>query len=347
MYYRTCLVLLVNNTRQNNTVIKIDREKKVEQIYAKLIKTLPAPGDTFKKCYHCSEQVRVTHPSMLQRGMHITMPGKKLMWLTDLIKKEIPDFPFIYKHHAIITEVGEVNGQTVKLTLIHANNEEPHVSKRTETIDLKKEYLWIVKYKRKTLDNEAIAKAAEKQFEKKAPGKYHVLKRNCEHFATSCTLGEDQSVQVENLLSAVGGPLPGLIPGCQGLFRIITTVLDEIATGLFGSVAFAGIVLSVAGLANVLYTILMTVGYRKMEKENKLCPCCFKRKILELWMNLAVFIPTSALTFVLCNVAVPLATLPGIGISIVVILLTLLTQWGMSRIIRAICSPFDIEGSPV
>ncbi|XP_052783805.1 uncharacterized protein LOC128219809 [Mya arenaria] len=326
----------------------IEDAASIEAAIQRIEQTLPAEASQHGTCYHCSEEKRVTDTSMLKRGQHITTPGGK----TRKIRSRVPKFPFLYKHHAIITKVDVEDEHRVRLGTIHVNNKERHVTEKDVCYDLREDYVWIVNYKRVQRTYEDVAQAAEKQLANAEPNRYNAFKRNCEHFASCCVLGRDHSLQVDSIFSRAtqtANKLQG--PGGRLIARIVakftSEFLDEIALGVTASKCISGIVLGGTAVVTLLYSIVMTMYYRDLHKSSEMCPCCLRRKVLEVWLGFAVFASTSAATFCMLNLAIPLATVVTSGLTVVVILLSLYTQWEMPKIVRAIYSPFDIEGKRV
>ncbi|XP_052790471.1 uncharacterized protein LOC128224595 [Mya arenaria] len=338
---------------QPESELDIKNAESIGKAFQSLEETLPAQTSEQGTCYHCSEETKVINTSMLKRGQHITVPGEKTLEITNKIRTVIPNFPFLYKHHAIIAKVNDENRYKVRLEIIQVDKSDTHhVTKDEVYYDLRYDDIWIVNYLRVQRSSEEVAQAAEKAFDDGVPCRYQLFTRNCEHFATSCVLGREHSLQVEEIFNTAERFANNLqVPGGRLVAKIVAKVisefLDEIALGVTASKYIAGIVLGMTSVATLLYSVAMTMYYRKLYENSDMCPCCFRRKVTEVWLCFAVFASTSAVTFCMLNLAVPLATVVTSGFTVVVILLSLYTQWKMPKILQAISSPFKIIGKQV
>ncbi|KAL3883731.1 hypothetical protein ACJMK2_029966 [Sinanodonta woodiana] len=147
-----------------------------------------------RSCLHCCINIRVENMHMLQMGQHITFPGRRGL---KHINKKGTQMKW-YMHHAIIKAVKIQSDFSADLVLIHfwMTNEDKKctVTETTDSYNLSTDEIYIRKYQQIRYDPAEVVRRAESQLGNES--KYNIFTYNCEHLATWCVAGEEESKQV-------------------------------------------------------------------------------------------------------------------------------------------------------
>lgn len=349
-----------NESEHYETAPCNETAKTEDEAYSALERALDKLEEKPKFCTSCSTQSRVTKVSSLEKGQHISMPGKHLTKYVKAQRKLVK----LYDHHAIIKEIKRKNGSSVTMVLIHFTYIEGNIGvyEETKDFDLSETELYIVKYvSRRYSADEIIARAesvcklpkseqsvhkAESQSGQQKSDKfkrYNPLIGNCEHFATWCVAGDSECFQIQSLRKKIANSLTVLFGAgskiTKGILRLLFISSDEIARGF--SRVLPECVLGGAAAVYLLYCIVITTLHVKDYFKGQMCKSCLKGKLLDLWLTFGAFGLTSVITFLIMNFAMPLLA-PGVGIplTILLILLSVAFQMSVPRLRKAFSSPF-------
>ncbi|XP_053390763.1 uncharacterized protein LOC128553613 [Mercenaria mercenaria] len=303
-------------------------------------------------CANCSKPRRVENVSCLKKGQHIRLPGQHLKF--NFGRKLIN----VYEHHAIVKRVNKIFENSVEIVLIHFSKENNKISinEATTTYNLENDEIDIIDYERPRYDPEKIVQRAESMLPTHADGEetkhfrsYNFVCCNCEHFASWCVVGDGESFQAKSALktSADGlSKLAGVGSKCwRFIKRFMYNASDEIAAGSGIGLNLPGVVLGATAFIYLIYTVFMTVKYRLKYSRRQLCKVCFWREISTLWTSFGAFCVTSGISYILVHFLLPLLspTPVGIPLLLVLVVLSLTLQWGITKVVKALRSPYACD----
>ncbi|KAL3883599.1 hypothetical protein ACJMK2_029922 [Sinanodonta woodiana] len=306
-----------------------------------------------RSCANCSKEKRVEDMSYLQRGQHISVNGDHFKTYVKSMDKQVS----IYKHHAIVKEVTKRSRHTAEVVCIHFSRDKEDqkikVMEDKVIFDLEKDELYVTEYQHPRYTPDVIVQRAESILRQNKDTilfkGYSILTKNCEHFATWCVVGKEESLQACNFLHDSISAVTNLFGAGSKLTRLILQVLynstDEVASVITAATAVPIVVLGGFSVAYLIYCIIRTVYLIKQYRTKKeICWSCLKGNLLDLWLQFGVFGVTSAVSFVIFHFALP-AIAPGIGIPIAILLGLLSTALilAVPRIRRALQSPFQCD----
>ncbi|KAL4228565.1 hypothetical protein ACF0H5_011615 [Mactra antiquata] len=242
------------------------------------------------KCISCTRRERVCKWEDVSKGSHIIMKGENFM-LNVGGKQMSP-----YTHHAIVKEVVhiDINSSSASVKLIHFFST-PYdmtlrVQETTELLDLHYHQVYILRYRHQTHSPERIVERAESILVTNATVKYYLFSCNCEHFCNWCSVGQEESFQVETLESLVRsmsmevGSLLGKLLRILLQFAVVSVEdLSAVAARTVCAVPWG--VLSVFAL---IYLLLTAWKHHKLDEKQKrgiICSACCLRRKQELWMT--------------------------------------------------------------
>ena len=114
------------------------------------------------KCTFCTTLVRVEHFSDLKPGDHICMGGQRIM--VNVKKHQLS----LYKHHAIVKDIEQVDNSSALLTMVHftptVNDSDILVRETKDKKDLHYDEIYLVRYRHGTHPVDVILKRAESFF---------------------------------------------------------------------------------------------------------------------------------------------------------------------------------------
>lgn len=335
----------VNVTEHDNRDVR-DEDEACETLN-EAIKNLPGPP--VRSCGSCTKAERIEDVHVFSKGQHISMPGE----MGTKYDRRNNKLKYFYEHHAVVKEVKTANGMKAKLVLIHftrGKDRKLKIYETTKVYDLRKHEIYLVKYMHPRYEPDEIVQRAESMLlENREPkaqfDTYNMFVRNCEHFVTWCVTGKKGSFQIQSIKQKVADlfKLTGSILAKKALMRLLFSSADEIAKGL-SSIACGNIVLAASAGVYLLYCIIMTVSHIKDFENGHICKPCLKGKIFDLWMRFGIFGTTSLLSWVLIDFAIPLiGSGPGIALTVLLVLLSVVLQWSVPKIRRALQSPFQVD----
>ncbi|KAL3883679.1 hypothetical protein ACJMK2_029918 [Sinanodonta woodiana] len=330
------------HTNETENVVE-DFSKKIEEL-----------KDCEKRsCANCSKERRVKDMSYLQRGQHISVNGDHFKTYFKPMDKQVA----IYRHHAIIKEVTKRSRHKAEVVCIHFSRDKQDkkikVLEENVIFDLEKDELYVNEYQHPRYNPDVIVQRAESILQQSKDEKlfksYSILTKNCEHFATWCVVGKDESLQARNFLNDAVSTVTNLFGAGSKTSRLILQVLsnssDEIVSVFTAATVVPIAVLGGFSVAYLIYCIIRTAYLIKQYRTNKeMCWSCLKGNLLDLWLQFGVFGATSAVSFVICHFALPQISL-GIGIPIAIVLGLLSTALVLAvpRIRRPLQSPFQCD----
>ena len=287
-------------------------------------------------CGFCSTPVRVENMCYLKRGQHISVSGQRSTLHVPGIRRQLR----FYKHHAIVKEVMSQSENKARVVLINMLNPEG-IKQIEETFDLKFHELCVIEYVHPRYSPDEIVHRAEKALQgnrnEETFKEYEFFTRNCEHFALWCVVGHKGCYQLQaareflakkilEVLDKVGqflGKHEKITNFLRNLLQFCYNSLDESTAAVFGENTVCPVIaLGLSLLAYIVYCIFMTYDFKKKHADDEMCGSCFKKKLIDLWLSLGVYVSSSALTFAIYTYA-GLST--GITVTVVLGLLVLST----------------------
>ncbi|KAK3595027.1 hypothetical protein CHS0354_002296 [Potamilus streckersoni] len=333
-------------------------DMEAENIVEDLNKKIEELTDCDKRsCAHCSNEKRVEDMSYLQRGQHISHNGDHFKIYFNPMGKQVS----FYRHHAIIKDVIKRSRHTAEVVCIHFSkdkqDQEIKVLEETCIFDLAKDELYVTEYQHPRYTPDVIIQRAESILRQSKDAKlfkgYSILNKNCEHFATWCVVGKEESFQVRNFLNDSISAVTSMFGTGSKIARLILQILfnssDEITSAIIAATTVPIAVLGGCSAAYLVYCIIRTVCLIKQYHTNKeICKSCLKGNLLDLWLQFGVFGVTSAISFVIFHFALQLVA-PGFGIPIAIVLGLLSTALilAVPKIRRALQSPFQCDAKDV
>lgn len=304
-------------------------------------------NDTGKKksCATCSKKRRVQHISSIEKGQHISMPGRLF---TKYVKRE-RKLKCMYDHHAIVKEIKSVEGTLITMVLIHFSDidGQKRVHEETKSFDLRETELYIVDYVYPRYDPNKIVERAESNLSQNGKFKsYNLVSDNCEHFATWCVVGESESFQIQSVKQKIADVFFGMFgEGCKiakAILRLFAFSTDDIIGGL--KMAVPEIVFACTAGPYLISCIIRTILHKCNLKNGRICHSCYNTKLSDLWLRFGAFGTTSAISFVIIELVLPLIV-PGAGfpLSLVLVLLSISLQVTVVKLKKALMSPFSVE----
>ncbi|KAK3576362.1 hypothetical protein CHS0354_039299, partial [Potamilus streckersoni] len=268
------------------------------------------------------------------------MPGRKSVKYSKSKRK----LDSLYKHHAIIKEVIQRSGQEVRLSLIHHTkiNNEKKIVETEEIYDLTFAELYVVEYKNPGYSPDEIVRRAESEREHWGTGnfsKYDLFTNNCEHFATWCVVGEEESFQVQSIRDKAVAILMFIFEKASSVSRIILRLFinyfDEIVAGCTVAATAPATILAGSVVLYIAYCIYMNYRlYKQYKKKKTLCQSCFKSKRADLWSKLLTYIVTFGLLGVLSFIFLPLVPYITIPVILASLIISSGLYFGIPRLIR-------------
>ncbi|XP_052785655.1 uncharacterized protein LOC128221205 [Mya arenaria] len=289
-------------------------------------------------CSLCANRTRVLNVSQLEKGQHISMPGK---------------YGKLYEHHAIVIDVKSTSGTQVLLELIHFRRDEKDkiikITKNEQTYDLGFNQLYITQYGHRRHSRKDIVKRADTimcDYKQSKFKKYNFLQLNCEHFATWCVNGKEECFQVQKCLDFLVKVTTAVFGGSSRVVRALLKLLimstDKLAA--FLSYAVPEISIGANACVYLLYCIANTIYVYWNYRTKNVCRACLKRKLKEMWLNFGVFVGLAALQFVIYTFALSsIGPIIGNPLIAVVVLLFIALQVAVIKIIRVLRNPFQVK----
>lgn len=295
-------------------------------------------------CAYCSTERRVEDARMFKPGQQINMPGE---WFTFNFGNTLVK---LYSHHAIIKDVISANQNEAKLILIHFTKKKGKIGiyETKEDIKLSRDEINIVDYQHPKYSPDKIIERAERKLsEKEQFGSYSVCMKNCEHFATWCVVGEEESLQVTESIKCVSSWIAKIIGfGETFIFKILREAADEIARGIRSVPDLPLFYLKAAGLLYLVFCIVETLRKVYLRQNKKLCQACFRKDLIRLWCGLGMFVSANAVTYLIAQFALPLLTTAWPTLAVLVVV-SLALQWKVSKVIDALLFPLTVDKIPV
>jgi hypothetical protein len=307
-----------------------------------------------RSCLNCVTHARITSTTTFKAGQHIAQLGLYGRTHIKFLRKQVSP----YDHHMIVKNVERVSKNKAELKLIHfmeSKTKTIEITESTETFDLRYDELYLVEYRFLPYPPEEIIKRAEsmlpKEFLEDDKFKnYNLITANCEHFATWCVTGREESFQVQGVYEKFKEGVSYMFGQSSAVAKVVQKIILNSADEIAGWLKKAAPSIVVSGIAVVylIYCIIMTaVNIRYYKVDRKLCWSCLKKKLLNLWLSFGVFGITSGIQLIIYTFALPLILSPyGMPLMILVILLSVGLQTSVPSIIRAFESPIsghDIE----
>ncbi|KAL3883716.1 hypothetical protein ACJMK2_029952 [Sinanodonta woodiana] len=223
-------------------------------------------------CLHCCINIRVENMNMLQMGQHIIFPGARGL---KHIKKKGRQKK-LYKHHAIIKEVKSRSFFSACLVLIHfwstKGDKKFGVMETTDSYNLSTDEIYIRKYKQNRYPPAEVVRRAESKVGTKP--KYNICTYNCEHLATWCVVGKNESRQVEF---------------CKSIVRHIVILVIVCVLWILKLVNMER-VYKISEFLLLLYSVLYFCYRRnyfieRCKKKKTICNECLNLHLWDLWIR--------------------------------------------------------------
>ena len=309
-----------------------------------------------KSCNHCAPKKRLMTMRDLRQGQHICFSGQHFTAHFKPAHKQIA----LYKHHAIVKEVNKtLSDHEAEITLIEFDKQNGKINVyETKTIyDLKYREIYVCEYRRPRYSPQKIVQRAESIAKGEGMSNnftsYKFLFSNCEHFATWCVNGTEESLQAQGLRETLNGALTTLFGEgskvANFVLRFFYLAADEIAVATASSAAknaTGHITLGVTGGAYLIYCIVMTLYLycHQYRKRKEICRSCLKGKLLDLWLRFGAFALTSIISYLIVHFALPLIN-PAIGIPLLILFLVLSAAicWVVPKIRKSLASPLQCD----
>lgn len=238
-------------------------------------------------CFSCAKKCILKSGHDIVKGMHLVY-GRyfPLAKVNDKINKVLHsaseifgvEQPFLYEHHAIVSEVLETSSETATVRLVEFTSVGSYTFKVIESdtpivIDVESDtHISYKKYTEARYSPDIIVSRARSRI---GDDSYRLFTHNCEHIAVWCVSGEEQSFQANNTSDKM------LIP----IFSWIDSVIGIIKPSRFLRIAAIPVGFIFAMISSILFIlidliccILKLIRITKEMSSGLICKACYNKR---------------------------------------------------------------------